>query len=534
MRRLAALAFVLVLLPALPLRADPPTLEEGLADFLRQTDPQARLLEGLDLVAKKPSPPAVAAALPQAWTWSEEAPKGEIVTWERETADGVTHTIFAYVPESYTPEKAWPVLIWLHGGVGRDEDGAGEGGVRMFGDEAGERGFLILSPSTQNGARWWTPNGTALIRGALKDLGRRWHVDADRVCVAGFSDGGSGCYHLLAHDPEPYACFVAFMGNPLVSRSAGGPTWAPNLASRPVYAVNGGEDRLYPSAMIRPFLEEMEEAGCDLAWIDEPDVGHELSFLAERWEEAYDFWMDHSREASPKRLAWVTSRLEGEGRLSWVEILRLDADAPASEDLVVPVELSLPEVRRARLGFRIDTSHSGPGILVEEVEEDTPAAEAGLEAGDVILQAGDTPIADASEIGRLREYLDTLEGEEGAFLVKRGEDETTMHMTPRILEKDRPARPAALGYDIQPGMVVAEIVEGNAIDVRTCGVGALRLWLSPTLVDFGEVLTVRVNGREVVSAKPTWDVACMLAQAVANGPGAPVYAAHLDIEVPRE
>ena len=38
------------------------------------------------------------------------------------------------------------------------------------------------------------------------------------------------------------------------------------VGMRPVYAVNGGQDRLFPSEQMRPFFEQLEDAGCDLAW----------------------------------------------------------------------------------------------------------------------------------------------------------------------------------------------------------------------------------------------------------------------------
>ena len=223
----------------------------------------------------------MAAALPGAWSWDAEAVKGEIVTWERATADGVAHTICAFAPETYTPEKAWPLLLWLHGGVGarpgrgrreRREDVRGGGGEAGLPDPVAlhaERRVLVGAERV------------ALVRGALADMKRRYRVDADRVCVAGFSDGASGCYHLALHDPEPYACFLAFMGNPLVSRSMGGPTWSASLGHRPIYGVNGGVDQLYPSAAMQPFFEEMQAGGLR-ADVDRPPRGGALARVPRR------------------------------------------------------------------------------------------------------------------------------------------------------------------------------------------------------------------------------------------------------------
>lgn len=533
MRFLAPLVALALL--ALPLQAADPILEDRLGGYLNEPDPAERMRLGLQIAASETDVGVVAAALPDAWSWDADAPRGEVVTWTRESADGVSHTIYAFAPEDYTPDKAWDLLLWLHGGVGRDQDGGGESGVEMFAREASDKGFLVLSPSTQNGAFWWEPNGMALLRGALADMKRRYRIDANRVCVAGFSDGASGCYHLACYDPGPYACFLAFMGYPLVSRTLGGPTWPANLGARPMYAVNGGTDPLYPSERVRPLVEEMKAKGLDVTWIDEAEIGHSLAFLENRWEEAYEFWRTHARLEHPHELSWCTSRPEDAGRFEWLEITGVGAGAPLAKGLDAPEELASPDDRRPRLGIRIDTEFEGPGLLIEDVEEGTPAADAGLQVGDVILEAGEDEVESFAEIEILREYLESLaRGEEdGVFRVKRGDDEMEIRVRPRILEKDKPPRPVTLGYDVPAGVARAKLRDGGVFEVETAGVTSLRLWLDLALVPYGSAVTVRVNGKQVFQGPPPWSVPVLLGQAVAGGPGAPLYAGTLDVEVPK-
>ncbi|MFV1959664.1 MAG: hypothetical protein ACC662_09675, partial [Planctomycetota bacterium] len=304
---------------------------------------------------------------------------GEVVDWEQASADGKTHTVFAYAPKEYTPEKAWPLLVWLHGGVSRPSDGGGKSGVAMFKDEADRAGFLVLSPSAQPEALWWTPAGLDLLRGSLREMARRYRIDPARVALSGFSDGGSGCFYVLAHDPTAYACFLPMMGNPIVGRIYGGPTWSSNVSSRPVYAVNGGKDPLYPAARMAPIMDELRDAGCDLTWIEEPESGHEPSFLAQRWNEMHDWWLEHTRDALPKRITWATSVPHVDGRFAWVEIVSLDEKADAAE-IDLPEEMEIPRSEpRPRLGIVLGPEFPGPGVRIREVEEGTAAAEAGFE-----------------------------------------------------------------------------------------------------------------------------------------------------------
>jgi hypothetical protein len=421
--------------------------------------------------------------------------------------------------------------------VGRDLDGGGLGAMSMWQDEAEKKGFLIVSPSTQNGAHWWTPAGAAYVRGVILDFARKYRVDADKILATGFSDGGSGAYHLLAHDPSPYACFMPMMGNPLVSRIFGGPTWPQNLRSRPTYAVNGGKDQLYPSGQMEPFIDEMKEhSGAKLEWFDEPEAGHEPSFLQRRWDEMHEWWMAHPRDALPKELVWVSSAPEHDGRFAWVEIRELDPEVEGKDTMSSPAELGIPAPNpRPRLGIVLDLEAGGPGLRIREVQEGTPAAAVGFQPGDVIVAVGEEELGEEprASVAKLRAFLDSLTDIDGVFVVKRGDEEVELETRPKILEADLkgPERPKALGYDVAPGIVVAKVRDGNVIDIDARGIGKIRVHLAETLLDLDQVVTIAVNGDKKFKGKVKRDPAYILAQAVEQVAGSPRYVAYIDVDV---
>ena len=43
---------------------------------------------------------------------SVKSPLEMFYRWERETPDGVVHTVYASVPGSYDPTRAWPARSW--------------------------------------------------------------------------------------------------------------------------------------------------------------------------------------------------------------------------------------------------------------------------------------------------------------------------------------------------------------------------------------------------------------------------------------
>jgi acetyl esterase/lipase len=493
--------------------------EDAVRAMLGEQDPTARFLHAHRVLAAAPRPVELAAALAEGRAYAPWAGPRE-PSWTRQAAPDLSSTVYAYVPKGYDPSRRWPVLVWLHGGVSRAEDGGGRSGVAMLAQAAEARGFLVVAPSSRSGAEWWTPAGTALVRGALRDAAERWRVDPDRVLVAGFSDGGSGCFHLLSHDPEPYACFAALMPHPVLTRLVGGPSFGANVASRPVWAVSGGSDPLYPASVVKPMIEGLRAAGCDLTWQELPESGHDLGFLSSKADELFSFWEAHPRKTVPTSFAWETSVPAREGRRAWVEIVEASAEAPAAPDLASTL---LPAEHRPqpRLGVRLDPTFQDRAV-VAEVTPGSPAEEAGFREGDVVLRTADREVQSGAD---LRDYVAGLGDTEGVFTVRRDEAEVVLRARPRVLDADRAPRPKELGYDLPSAHVAAEVVAPGRIRLRTRGVAALRLHLPREVWTPGVELVVECNGREAWRGAPAMDLAAMLAAAVRDGPGsAPVLA----------
>jgi membrane-associated protease RseP (regulator of RpoE activity) len=527
---LACAALALLLLPARreagAEEARPPWAGE--LDALRGERDGAKRAAGVaTLLAKKPDVNALLVELARPRVYATGASRGTF-QWDREVPGVGALTVFAYAPSGYTSEKAWPVLVWMHGGVGRDEDGGGLSGLGMLQDVAEAEGFLLLSPSATGKCPWWSPAGARLLHGALLDLAATHRVDATRVAAAGFSDGGSGCFHLLAHAPDSYGCFVALMGNPNITRIAGGPVFASNLASRPVWALNGGRDQLYPSAQMKPAIEELQRAGARLAWEDDPAAGHDPGAALGRLQAVFDFWAKNPREALPATLDWSSAAPAVDGRRGWLEIVAVSPDAPG-DAASAAVALPPPQApRRPRLGITLDQEFEGVGIRLTRVEPGSPAADAGFQPGDVLVKVGDRQLTQGGEaLATLRAYLDGLGESDGAFGVLRGDETLTLTTRPRLLKSDEP--PAELGYGRPAGRVVGEIKPGNQIVLTTHGVSSLRLHLARPLVDPTKPVTVTLNGKQVHSGPVQGDAAYVLEQALTTLPGDPYFEATLTL-----
>jgi len=98
-----------------------------------------------------------------------------------------------YVPENYSPQHAWPLIVCLHGGYGR-----GDEYIWTWLRPAKSKGYLLLSPKSI-GPTWSVlnpPLDVRSIRAMLEEVCATYAVDRKRVYLSGLSDGGMFAYLL--------------------------------------------------------------------------------------------------------------------------------------------------------------------------------------------------------------------------------------------------------------------------------------------------------------------------------------------------
>jgi len=102
-----------------------------------------------------------------------------------------------YVPEHYTPQQTWPLIVCLHGGYGRGDDY-----IWTWLRPAKSKGYLLLSPKSV-GPTWSAlnpPVDSRSILAILEDVCASYAVDRKRIYLTCLSDGGIFTYVLaLTH-----------------------------------------------------------------------------------------------------------------------------------------------------------------------------------------------------------------------------------------------------------------------------------------------------------------------------------------------
>jgi phospholipase/carboxylesterase len=188
-----------------------------------------------------------------------------------------------YVPETYTPDRAWPLVMALHGGSGN-----GRGFLWSWLRDARSHGAVLVAP-TATGSTWAlmgedtdTPNLTRI----LASVQSRWNSDPAKLLLTGMSDGGTFCYvsGLESASPFTHLAPVAATFHPLMAEMAD----AQRLRGLPVYLVHGRLDWMFPVQGARQTHQLLSAAGAEVTYRELDDLSH-----------------CYPREINPAILSWL-------------------------------------------------------------------------------------------------------------------------------------------------------------------------------------------------------------------------------------
>lgn len=176
-------------------------------------------------------------------------------------AEGGRGAYTCYVPEYYHTDRAWPVLLTLHGGGGNDADF-----VWTWLKYAKSRGYLLISAKSF-GPTWFPWDAPSLLS-ILDEVQARYRVDPQRILLTGLSDGGSFSYEVGFAFPERFQALAVVAG---ILRPHRRSAQANQL---PVYVAHGERDQLFPVAYTRLVVETLRAWGHDVTYHELPGFGH--------------------------------------------------------------------------------------------------------------------------------------------------------------------------------------------------------------------------------------------------------------------
>ena len=179
-----------------------------------------------------------------------------------------------YVPEYYTADRAWPLVMALHGGSGN-----GRGFLWSWLRDARSFGAILVAPTATGSTS--TKNTWALmgedsdspnLARILASVQTRWNIDPAKLLLTGMSDGGTFCYvaGLEGASPFTHLAPVAATFHPRMAEMAD----AERLRGLPVFLVHGRFDWMFPVQVARQTQALLSAAGADVTYRELEDLSH--------------------------------------------------------------------------------------------------------------------------------------------------------------------------------------------------------------------------------------------------------------------
>ena len=186
-----------------------------------------------------------------------------------------------FVPTSYDKKIPYPLVIWLHGGGSAGDDNLGQISLdNRLGthfwtrkENQDRHPAFVLAPQSLGG---WDSNAETglsdelrLVLDILEVVRKEYTIDANRIYVAGQSNGGIGVWGLITKKPGFFAAGIPLCG-------AGHTGIASRAAKTAVWAFHGEKDDVISVDFSRNMIAAVKKAGGNPRYTEYKGVGHDI------------------------------------------------------------------------------------------------------------------------------------------------------------------------------------------------------------------------------------------------------------------
>lgn len=155
-------------------------------------------------------------------------------------SNGKDYSYALYHPEKSPEGTPLPMVIVLHGMGGSGDTTLSKWAQRLKNE------FIVVCPSYPMGA-WWARPAEDMVLALMDHVRSQYNVDANRVFLAGLSNGAIGVYTIGMFYPDRFAGLVPIAGS-ITPRFM---NFLVNLRNTPIYMIQGAHDPIFPIQLSR-------------------------------------------------------------------------------------------------------------------------------------------------------------------------------------------------------------------------------------------------------------------------------------------
>jgi pimeloyl-ACP methyl ester carboxylesterase len=273
----------------------------------------------------------------------------------RSTVDDTLQPYALYVPRSYDPGKAYPLLVSLHGatsnhllnrrrvfGLGNRPGESDYEAIRNDDVSYPDVDFIVATPYGRGEVAGYAGIAEGDVLRVMDDVARAYNVDPDRVHLTGLSMGGGGTWQIGLRYPDRFAsiapvCAVANLTmfpwaaamRPLdkeLAELTSAMAVAENASNQQVFIFHGDEDGAVPVEQSRKMVEIYKGLG----WLDKsvryfelPGVHHFAWDFSYRDASLFERIRSLRRDRFPEHVVYKTHSVRY-NKAYWLRIDRID------------------------------------------------------------------------------------------------------------------------------------------------------------------------------------------------------------------
>lgn len=172
-------------------------------------------------------------------------------------ADTINVPYLVHVPKSYNPQKSYPLLVYLHGGVVslknfeyKDPEFAEEPIFTV----ADKYNAIVLFPFGKKDFGWvGQQKAFENILAMLHQTKQVYNIDERQVYLGGMSNGGTGTFWFISHAPEHFAGFYTFSAHPELK--TGAIDFSNISQDKPLYSLHAKDDKVFPYDAVKEIYD---------------------------------------------------------------------------------------------------------------------------------------------------------------------------------------------------------------------------------------------------------------------------------------
>lgn len=184
------------------------------------------------------------------------------------------------------------LVIYLHGGPKRGNDNVrqmSEKAIAVIANYLNKKDIhaVMIVPQCPDSLTWGARTNEA-VKALIDKYVNEDKIDAERIYLLGGSMGGTGTWLMASAYPYLFAAVISVAGNPETAD-------ANLVASTPVYAVMGTDDRLMTIPRVSQFVEQIRDKGGEALLDVEKGWSHVKTCNDSYTQERLDWIFEHKR-----------------------------------------------------------------------------------------------------------------------------------------------------------------------------------------------------------------------------------------------